>query len=174
MTIAEYIVKCLEDNGITHCFSVVGGGSMYLNDAFGKSKKIKTIYCHHEQACAMAAVAYSKLTGKTSVVCVTTGCGATNTITGLLDAWQDYVSVLFISGQVNEKDCYRHYEGLRGNGIQEADILSIVKPIVKYYGTLQKFDKENRVVEGLLDIVQANPSGPVWLECPLDVQGAEI
>ena len=104
MTVAEYIVKRIEGTGVKHVFMVNGGGAMYLNDAFSRSEKITPIYCHHEQACAMAAVGYSKYRNGLAVVVTSTGCGSTNAITGLLDAWQDGCPVLFISGNVNVAD----------------------------------------------------------------------
>ena len=96
--IADYIADFLVKNGIDTVFSVVGGGSMHLNDAFGKHEKLNVIHNHHEQASAMAAEGYARINGKMATVCVTTGPGGTNAITGVLGAWQENVPMLVISG----------------------------------------------------------------------------
>ena len=104
MNIAQHLaslIKCGFNS--KHVFTLTGGGAMFLNDAFGNENNLKAIYCHHEQAASMAAVGYAKLNGFAACI-TTTGCGATNTMTGLLDAWQDNVPVLFISGQVKRKE----------------------------------------------------------------------
>ena len=124
--VADYVASFLEQKNIKHVFEVTGGGAMFLNDAIAQSN-IKPIFCHHEQACAMAAVGYTKVTNDVSVVIPTTGCGSTNTITGLLDAWQDSHKVMFISGQVNKKDTtFLKKVSLRKLGVQEANIIKIV------------------------------------------------
>ncbi len=134
MKTTDYIVKLLESYGVKHIFTVVGGGSMHLNDSFGKSKKIKCVYMHHEQGCAMAAEGYAR-TGKwLAVVCVTTGPGSTNTITGIMGQWTDSVPVLYIAGQVSQKLSLKRVKGLRQLGDQEVNILDMIKPIVKYAG----------------------------------------
>jgi acetolactate synthase-1/2/3 large subunit len=130
--VADYIISFLQNKGVEHIFEVTGGGAMFLNDAVAQSK-LKPIFCHHEQACAMVAVGYTKTNNKLSVVIPTTGCGSTNTITGLLDAWQDSHTVMFISGQVNKKDTtYLKKLPLRKLGVQEANIVKIVESITKY------------------------------------------
>ena len=103
---------------------------MFLNDAVAAHPSMTPVCNHHEQASAMAAVAYSKYTGKPSLVSPTTGCGGTNTITGVLDAWQDSVPVIFVSGNVNLKQISP--DGVRNLGVQEARIVDIVKPITKF------------------------------------------
>ena len=118
MRVADYIIDQIYKAGCEHIFLVTGGGAMYLNDAIAAHKKIKPICNHHEQACAMGAVAYSKYTNSVSAVCVTTGCGGTNAITGLLDAWQDSVPVIFISGNVNKNQMSS--PGVRNLGVQES------------------------------------------------------
>ena len=131
--VSDYITKFLEKREINFVFLVTGGGAMFLNDGIAKSKKIKGIFNNHEQACAMAAVGYSKLNNEIAVVMPTTGCGATNTITGLLDAWQDSNKVIFISGNVKSKETtFLSKVPLRKFGVQEANIIEIVKSITKY------------------------------------------
>ena len=99
--VADIIIDTLADNGITDAFCVVGGGAMYLDNALGINKRIKTYFNHHEQACAMAAEGYAKYTqNKPALVCVTSGPGGTNTLTGIMGAYQDSVPIIVISGQV--------------------------------------------------------------------------
>lgn len=108
--IAKYIYEVL---GVDTVFMLTGGGAIFLNDGIAKYGKFQVVSNHHEQAGAMGAVAYSKYTRGISIVIPTTGCGGTNTMTGLLDAWQDGCPVLFISGQVNEQNTR-----LRQSGVQ--------------------------------------------------------
>src|SRR5208283_4870719 len=116
--IAEFILRSLETDRV---FMLTGGGAMFLNDGIAKQPGLKPIFNHHEQACAMAAVGYAKYSGKFGVVNVTTGCGATNAITGLLDAFQDNVRCFFISGQVKRRETVRNSGlALRQIGVQEA------------------------------------------------------
>ena len=135
LRLADYVAEFIENKiGVNHVFLLAGGGNMYLLDAIRENKNLIPVCNHHEQACAMAAVGYSKQTNKPGVVIPTTGCGGTNTITGLLDAWQDSHPCIFISGQVNKNQTcnYASPLPLRKFGMQEADIVSIVKPITKY------------------------------------------
>lgn len=101
--VAKYVADFLVDNGIKHIFTVTGGGAMHLNDALGHKEGLACIYNHHEQACAMAAEAYSRLTGNIAGVCVTSGPGGTNAITGVVGGWLDSIPMLIISGQVKRE-----------------------------------------------------------------------
>ena len=130
MRVADYVIDQIYKAGCEHIFLVTGGGAMHLNDAVAAHGKIKPIINHHEQASAMGAVAYAKYNNSLAAVNVTTGCGGTNAITGLLDAWQDSVPVIFVSGNVNRP--HMAPEGSRNLGVQEANIIDIVKPITKY------------------------------------------
>ena len=127
MRVSDYVVDQIYKAGCDHIFLVTGGGAMFLNDAVAAHSKIKPICNHHEQASAMGAVAYAKYNNSLAAVNVTTGCGGTNAITGLLDAWQDSVPVIFVSGNVNRP--HMAPEGVRNLGVQEANIIDIVKPI---------------------------------------------
>ena len=132
MNISQHLALYIRD--ILDCdtiFTLTGGGAMFLNDAFGNCEGVSCIYTHHEQAAAMAALGYSKNTG-IGVCITTTGCGATNAMTGLLDAWQDSQPVLFISGQVKKKECTYYSDlPLRSFGIQELNIIPIVKSLTR-------------------------------------------
>ena len=132
-TVAEVIANfCLEELNVDTVFTVTGGGAMFLNDAFGNHATLKPVYNHHEQASAMAAVGYAKAR-QWFGVCVTTGCGCTNALTGLLDAWQDSVPLFVVSGQVQAKDTSLLADvPLRQLGVQEANIVEIAGSITKY------------------------------------------
>ena len=131
--VVDYIANKINELGVNHIFTITGGGAMFLNDAILRHENIEAICNHHEQASAMAAVGYAKYSGKLGVVMPTSGCGCTNTITGLLDAWQDNVPMLFVSGQINSHQTMDNYDlPLRQIGVQEADIVTIVKSLTKY------------------------------------------
>ena len=131
--VADYIVGSLAHNGVKHVFMIAGGGAMFLNDAFGLEKRIQYICNAHEQACAMAAEGYARTAEKMAVVCVTSGPGGTNTITGVLGQWLDSIPVLYLSGQVRFETTIASTDlPLRQLGDQEANIVDIVRPITKY------------------------------------------
>ena len=173
--VADYVVKFLEQRGITHAFTVTGGGAMFLNDAFAHSTKIKSIFNHHEQASAMAAVGYSKVNNDVAIVVPTTGCGGTNTITGVLDAWQDSNKVMIISGNVNKSETTK-WSGkkLRKFGVQEANIVDIVAPITKYSVMVTSADMIAYHLEMAYNLCTSGRPGPVWIDIPLDIQGEFI
>jgi acetolactate synthase-1/2/3 large subunit len=181
MKVADYIFNYYYSKGIDTVFTVVGGGAMYLNDALTRSKM--TVVCTHgEQAASYTAVGYSKLTNKPCIVLVTSGCGSTNAITGLLTAYQDSVPVIFISGQVNSCDMIKHSE-LRQKGIQESNILEIVDSIVGNSALFDnvKYIKNTNVkyikntLESLTKELFTNERKyPIWIDVPLDVQNMEV
>jgi acetolactate synthase-1/2/3 large subunit len=173
--VADYVAQFLSNKGVQHIFTVTGGGAMFLNDGIAREKDITPIFCHHEQSCTMAAVAYTKIHNRVGVVMPTTGCGGTNTITGLLDAWQDSNKILIISGQVNKKET-THFTpiGLRKYGVQEADIVSIVKPITKWAVVVDDAKRIKYYLEKAYDLCNSGRPGPVWLDIPLDIQGTYI
>lgn len=174
--VADYIADYLYNIGVKYVFMIPGAGSMVLNDAVTFHKKLKYICCHHEQALALAALGYAEYTGKLGVVTTTSGCGGTNAITGVLNAYQDNVPVLIISGQIKYKDTIRN-SGLKLKqfGVQEADIIPMVKPITKFAEMVTdaneiKYYLDKAINSALYDGVP----GPVWLNIPLDVQSAIV
>jgi len=180
MKVSDLIVKELEKH-TDHVFCLVGGGSMHLNDSLYDSK-LTPVYMLHEQSCAFAAQAYAHMTNKLGVCMVTSGPGATNAITGCLAAWMDSDPVLFISGNVPTQHSIGD-SGRRYVGPQECDIISMVKGITKYATKLQfpSWDEGITIMEMVdwilhdaIGIAQAERKGPVWLDVPLDIQGAEI
>ena len=173
--VADYIANMIHEMGVDHIFTITGGGAMFLNDAILRHPNINAVCGHHEQASAMSAVGYSKYSGKLGVVMPTTGCGATNTITGLLDAWQDNVPVLFVSGQINSNQTMSNYDlPLRQIGVQEADIVEIVKSITKYAVLVVEPTRIRYHVDRAIHEAFSGRPGPVWLDIPLDVQSTLI
>lgn len=175
MRVADYVVKFLVEKGITDSFSVVGGGSMFLNDAFGKNPDMHCTYNHHEQACAMAAEAYYKYKNKMAAICVTTGPGGTNTVTGVLGAWQDSIPLFIISGQVRYETTVESTGlELRQFGGQEHQIVDTIKSITKYAEMVRKPEDIRYHLEKAYYIAMHGRRGPVWLDIPLNIQSTEI
>ena len=109
MRVADYIISRLYDEGIHHIFMVTGRGALFLTDAVAANKDIKSICVHHEQSAAYSAIAYSQYNNNFGACLVSTGCAGTNAITGVLNAWQDGIPCIFISGQnkLNETSRFR-------------------------------------------------------------------
>lgn len=170
--IAEYLYGSLH---IKDIFLVTGGGAMFLNDGIAKHGKLNAVLNHHEQASAMAAVAYAKYNNSYGVAMTTSGCGATNAVTGLLDAWQDSTPVIFLSGQVKRKETvYNSKLTLRQLGVQEADIISIVNSISKYSIMINNPKEVSYHLQKAAYLAKAGRPGPVWIDIPQDVQGATV
>ena len=176
--VADVIVDFLVTKKVDTIFGLMGGGAMFLNDALAlRSDKIKTIFNHHEQASSMAAVGYSKMKNGIGAAMFTTGCGSTNAVTGVLDAWQDNLPCIFISGQVKRKETSRNIRPkthLRNFGVQEADIISIVENITKYSKMINEPNDIYKELEKAYHIAVSGCPGPVWLDIPLDVQAAPV
>lgn len=173
--VADIIVETLVERGITDCFAVVGGGAMYLDNALGINNDINVIFNHHEQACSMAADAYSRLTGKMAAVCVTSGPGATNVITGVMGAWQDSLPMIVISGQVREAISIEQSGlPLRYRGVQEFEIIPCVKNMTKYAVKIKNKLSICRELNKAIDIAMSGRRGPVWLDIPQDIQSATV
>jgi len=174
MTNAEYIMQRLYEEGVETIFMVSGGGIIYLTDALKNNGRLKYICCHHEQAAAMAAVGYTKASRKLGAVLVTTGCGGSNTITALLHAWQDNIPCIFLSGQVARKDMLENVNVYaRQIGMQEADMVKMVKDITKHAVTLNsKYDIGSEMTKAL-ELARTGRMGPVWIDVPVDVQRME-
>ena len=133
MRVSDFISEYIAEHGITDVFTVVGGGAMYLNDSFGGNPRLKCYYNHHEQACAIAAESYARIENRIALVCVTTGPGGTNALTGVVGGWLDSIPMLIISGQVRY-DTMAISTGLplRAMGDQEFMITDAVKSMTKY------------------------------------------
>lgn len=173
--VAQYIADYVLSSGITDCFTVTGGGAMHLNDAFGHKDGLHCMYNHHEQACAMAAEAYARYSGKLALVCVTSGPGGTNAITGVIGGWLDSLPMFIISGQVKrETTIWSTNVPLRQLGDQEYNIIDVAKHMTKYAYMVTEPDEIAYHLEKAIYIATHGRKGPVWLDIPLDVQGALI
>ena len=173
--VSDYIADFIARWGIQDIFTVTGGGAMHLNDAFGHHEKLHCSYQHHEQACAMAAEAYARVENKMAAVCVTTGPGATNAITGVLGGWMDSIPMVIFSGQARYATTVPASGlPLRSMGVQECNIVPVVTPLTKYaHMVVHPEDIRYHLEKALYFAVTGRP-GPVWLDIPLDVQGAVV
>ncbi len=173
--VADYVAQSLASRGVRDVFMVTGGGAMHLNDAIGRCKDLKYICCHHEQACAMAAASYYRLTNRLAAVSVTTGPGGTNAITGVFGAWVESLGVIVISGQVKYETTVRSTGlPLRQLGDQEIDITRLVAPITKYAAMVTDPATIRFHLEKALYLATEGRPGPVWLDIPMNVQGAMV
>lgn len=176
MRASDYIFKRLKEKyGVERVFMITGGGAMHLNDAVLQSGLAYTCH-HHEQACAIAAEGYVRAGKSLAVVNVTTGPGGLNTLTGVMGQWTDSVPVLYISGQVKQSTTIAACPELplRQLGDQEADIISVVKPLVKYARQIRRVEEVEYVLdEAVYHALEGRP-GPVWIDVPMDIQGAEV
>jgi len=173
MKLSDYIVGFIADLGVRHVFMLPGGGAMHLNDSLGHYPGIEYVCMLHEQAAAIAAEAYARVTNNLGVAVVTTGPGGTNALTGVAGAWLDSTPCLFISGQVKRSDLIGN-KGVRQLGVQEMDIVSIVNPITKYAVTIIDPNSIRYHMERALYFAKSGRPGPVWIDIPLDVQAASI
>lgn len=174
--VADIIMDTLADNGVEQAFCVVGGGSMFLNNALGISKRIKTVFNHHEQACAMAAEGYARYTtNKPALVCVTSGPGGTNTLTGVMGAYVDSIPMIIVSGQCRYNTSVQDASvPLRSRGVQEFNIVDTVKTMTKYARLVTDAKEIKREVQKAFDIAMNGRRGPVWLDIPQNVQNTMI
>ncbi len=175
MKLSVYVAQKLVDYGIKHVFMVTGGGAMHLNHSLGTHAELECIFNHHEQACAMGAEAYYRLTNRLAVVNVTSGPGGTNTITGVYGAFVDSIGMLVISGQVKYETTVRSTGlPLRQYGDQELDIEELVRPVTKYCVMVTEPESIRYHLEKALYLATSGRPGPVWLDIPLNVQAAQI
>ncbi len=173
--VADYIASFFAEKGCRHVFMVTGGGAMHLNDAFGRESRLKIVCNHHEQACAVGAEGYTRVGGIPAVVCVTTGPGGTNALTGVLGQWLDSIPAIYISGQVRfDTTVASTGLSLRQLGDQEANIVEIVKPITKYAVMVTDPKTIRHHLEKAWKLALSGRPGPVWLDVPLNVQAAQI
>ena len=177
MKLSDYIATYLnEAYHVDTVFMVTGGGAMHLNDSFGRCRSIRKVFNHHEQACAIAAEGYFRASGKLCVVNVTTGPGGLNTLTGLLGQWTDSIPVLYVSGQVRFDTSVGSCPdiSLRQLGDQETDITRVVAPLVKYAAVVKEPAEIKRQIDMAIAIALEGRMGPVWLDIPMNVQGAQV
>jgi acetolactate synthase-1/2/3 large subunit len=173
--LSDYVFARLKEWGARHVFLVTGGGAMHLNDSIGTSG-LGYICTHHEQAAAMAAEGYARITNKPSVLNTTTGPGSINSLNGVFGAWTDSIPMLIVSGQVKRETCMRTYgiTNLRQLGDQEVDIIRMVQGITKYSVWIDDPETIAYHLERAWYLAQNGRPGPCWLDIPVDVQSAMI
>ena len=176
MRVADYIWKTLADLGTRHVFLVTGGGAMHLDDALGRETRIRYVCNLHEQACAMAAEGYARQAGRPGVVCVTTGPGGTNALTGVMGAWLDSVPMVVVSGQIKRATMITSCPDLklRQLGDQEYNIVDAVRPMTKMAKTVMAVEEVAETLATAWRICQEGRPGPVWIDVPLDIQAAQM
>ena len=178
--LSDYVADFLVKKGISDVFSVVGGGAMHLNDALGHNSGLNVTYNHHEQASAIAAEAYARLNNKIAAVCVTTGPGGTNAITGVVGGWLDSIPMMIISGQVRYDTTARYASKytdglpLRAVGDQEFDIVKSVECMTKYAVMIEDPNEIRYALEKGYHIATTGRPGPVWIDIPVNYKGMTI
>jgi acetolactate synthase-1/2/3 large subunit len=171
--LSDWLMGALADRGVRHVFFVSGGGAMHLDDSLGQCARIEAVATLHEQGASMAAETYAKIRNETGVCLVTTGPGGTNALTGLAGAWLDSTPMLVVSGQVKRADL-KGDTGVRQMGVQEVDIVSMARPVTKYAVTVTDPASIRYHLEKAWHLASSGRPGPVWLDIPLDVQGAPV
>lgn len=176
MRVADYLVSRLLSAGLQDVFLVTGGGSMHLNDAFARNKAFKVTCFHHEQSAAMAAEGYARSSHKPCALNVTTGPGGINALNGVFGAYVDSIPMFVVSGQVKRETVAASYPDipLRQLGDQEVDIVSMVRPIVKFVHYLNRKEDVEAVMDSALALMLNGRPGPVWIDVPIDIQGAIV
>ncbi len=173
--LSDYIADRLVEAGISQVFTVTGGGAMHLNDALGHKEGLHCLYNHHEQASAMAAEAYARIHNRIAALCVTTGPGGTNAITGVVGGWLDSIPMLVLSGQVRYDTTARWSGvGIRAMGDQEFDICRSIDCMTKYSEMVIDPGRIRFCLEKALYLSQSGRPGPCWLDIPLNVQSTQI
>ena len=173
MKLSDYVIDFLVQHEVPDIFLVSGGGIMHLVDSVGQHPGMRFICNYHEQACAIAAEAYARTRDSVGACLVTTGPGSTNALSGIAGAFVDSIPVVVISGQVR-RDLIADYSKLRQFGPQEINIDDMARPVVKYFKTVMDPASIRRELECAWHHATTGRPGPVWINLPLDVQGANI
>ncbi|MEO1968992.1 MAG: thiamine pyrophosphate-binding protein [Sphingomonadaceae bacterium] len=173
--VADLIARLLVEHDIREVFMLTGGGAMHLNDALGRERGLRKVFTHHEQAAAIAAESYCRLSGRPAAVNVTTGPGGVNALNGVYGAYTDSIAMVVVSGQVKRETFAPNYDlPLRQLGDQEVDIVAMVRPITKYAVVLDNPLDTRKIVEKALHLCRRGRPGPVWIDIPIDVQAAPV
>ena len=173
--VADLVASLLVEHGISELFMLTGGGAMHLNDALGREPGLRKVFTHHEQSAAIAAESYARLAGRPAALNVTTGPGGVNALNGVYGAYVDSIPMVIVSGQVKRETYAGNYPiPLRQLGDQEIDIVSMVRGITKFAVVLQDPADARRIVEKALYLCTRGRPGPVWIDIPIDVQGAPV
>lgn len=175
MRVADYVMQRLVDIGCKEVFLVTGRGMLHLSDALARNTNLVSVPVHHEQSASYAAMAYAQASGRLGVCMVSTGCAATNAITGALCAWQDNIPCIFISGQhMLEETTYHSGLPIRTYGQQEANIISLVSSITKYATMITHANQIAYEMDKALALAISGRMGPVWIDIPLCIQNKRV
>ena len=169
MLISERVSSFLSSKGSKTVFMVTGGAAMFLNDSFTRNNQLKTTFFHHEQACAMAAEGYARISGRMPILSLTAGPGGINSLNGIFGAFNDSLPIFVVSGQVRTETLNRN-KHLRQLGDQEAPIVEIVKTITKYSKTIDNPNQIDFELNKAYNLATEGRPGPVWLDIPINIQ----
>jgi acetolactate synthase-1/2/3 large subunit len=173
MNCSEYLVDFLIKHGITDVFGYPGGYIVVFMDALYKRDEINVHLCYNEQGCAFAANGYARISGKLGVYFTTSGPGAVNAFGGLADAWFDSVPIMGICGNIPSMEL-KGYSGIRQNGFQEMDIVSMTRSITKYSVTPNNSGEFPEIVSTSYNLATMGRKGGVIIDFPHDIQKARI
>ena len=173
--LSDYVASVITAHGVRHVFMLTGGGAMHLNDAIGRAEGLRYVCCHHEQALAMAAESYTRLSGRLAAVNVTAGPGGINALNGVHGAYTDSIAMIVVSGQAKRETLRQNAPvRLRQLGDQEAEIVAMVKPITKFAVMIEDPQDIRYLLEKALWLATTGRPGPVWIDIPIDIQAARI
>jgi acetolactate synthase-1/2/3 large subunit len=173
--VADVVADVLIEQGVADVFMLTGGGAMHLNDALGRRQELRKIFNHHEQASAIAAESYGRVSGRIAALNVTTGPGGVNALNGVYGAYVDSIGMIVVSGQVKRETYAPNFPiPLRQLGEQEIDIVSMVRGITKYAVTLQDPSLVRTTLEKAIWLARRGRPGPTWVDIPMDVQGSLV
>lgn len=173
MKLSDYVIKFIGGLGVDKVFCVTGGGAMHLNNSLGSSEEVEGVFMLHEQGASVAAESYARIREGYGACLVTSGPGATNAITGLCGAYMDSIPVIFISGQAKRADLVGD-QNIRQFGIQEVDIISMVKPYAKYAVRIMDETRVRYELEKAAYLAASGRPGAVWIDIPIDIQAMNI
>jgi acetolactate synthase-1/2/3 large subunit len=173
MKLSDFIVSFFRSHQIEYIFGFQGGSITHVIDSISKDPDIQFIPCYHEQTAAIAAEGYARASGKFGVAVATSGPGATNMMTGIANAYFDSIPVIYITGQVNTYE-YKYEKPIRQFGLQETDIVSVVKPITKYAVMIDDAARIRFELEKAVAIATGGRKGPVLLDLPMNIQRTEV
>ncbi len=171
--VSDYIAEFLKAQEIRHVFGIVGAGNAHIFDAITRLGFTEIVCVHHEQAAVMAATTYYRMTGKVTVVLLTTGAGSTNGVTGVVSAWMDSMPVLVISGNENSRFTTPD-NPLRIWGVQGYDSTKMVEGVTKWTDRIMQPEKVLDVISSAYSIAGASRQGPVWIDVPMNIQAAPV
>lgn len=173
MNCSEYLTDFLIKNGVTDVFGYAGGYIVPVMDAMYMRDEINVHVCYNEQACAFAADGYARYSGKVGVYFTTSGPGAINALGGLADAWFDSVPIIAICGNIPVNEM-KGFSGIRQNGFQEMDIVSIARNITKYSVTANSSKDFPEILTRAYNMAISGRKGGVLIDFPLNIQQADI